>query len=68
MTPSACAQDEIALKEWLIALTSTHKNSVELLASMAKKATKIYGAGNRTAATSSVSVAAVPMVNSRGST
>jgi len=40
--------DEIGLKEWLISLKSTHKNSLELLGSMAKKATKIYGTENRT--------------------
>ncbi|CAG2107142.1 unnamed protein product [Medioppia subpectinata] len=41
--------DEIGLKEWLISLKSTHKNSLELLSSMAKKATKIYGTvDNRT--------------------
>lgn len=36
-------QDEIGLKEWLTSLKSTYKNSLELLASMAKKAGKIYG-------------------------
>ena len=36
-------KDEIGLKEWLISLKSTHKDSLELLSSMAKKATKIYG-------------------------
>ncbi|XP_022235512.1 G protein-coupled receptor kinase 1-like, partial [Limulus polyphemus] len=35
--------DEIGLKEWLIALKSTHRSSLELLGSMAKKAGKIYG-------------------------
>ncbi|KAG8200190.1 hypothetical protein JTE90_024973 [Oedothorax gibbosus] len=35
--------DEIGLKEWLTSLKSTYKNSLELLASMAKKAGKIYG-------------------------
>ncbi|XP_076331468.1 G protein-coupled receptor kinase 1-like isoform X1 [Tachypleus tridentatus] len=35
--------DEIGLKEWLISLKSTYKNSLELLGSMAKKAGKIYG-------------------------
>ncbi|XP_015783383.1 G protein-coupled receptor kinase 1 [Tetranychus urticae] len=40
--------DEIGLKEWLHSLKSTHKDSVELLGNMAKKATKIYGAENRT--------------------
>ncbi|XP_013781792.2 G protein-coupled receptor kinase 1-like [Limulus polyphemus] len=41
--------DEIGLKEWLISLKSTHKNSLELLGNMAKKAGKIYGtdANNR---------------------
>ncbi|RWS12294.1 G protein-coupled receptor kinase 1-like protein [Dinothrombium tinctorium] len=39
--------DEIALKEWLISLKATHKDSEELLRSMAKKATKIYGTENR---------------------
>ena len=44
--------DEIALKEWHLALTSTHRMSSELLGSMAKKATKIYGAtGDRSTAT-----------------
>lgn len=42
--------DEIGLKEWLCQLKSTHKDSVELLGSMAKKATKIYGAENRSTA------------------
>lgn len=36
-------QDEIGLKEWLQSLRSTHKNSLDLLGSMAKKAGKIYG-------------------------
>lgn len=36
-------QDEIGLKEWAISLRSAHKCSQELLASMAKKAGKIYG-------------------------
>lgn len=35
--------DEIGLKEWLLSLRSTLKDSQELLASMAKKAGKIYG-------------------------
>ncbi|KAL1132455.1 hypothetical protein AAG570_010410, partial [Ranatra chinensis] len=35
--------DDIGLKEWLQSLRSTHKCSLELLASMAKKAGKIYG-------------------------
>ncbi|KAF8787490.1 G protein-coupled receptor kinase 1 like protein [Argiope bruennichi] len=41
--------DEIGLKEWLTSLKSTYKNSLELLATMAKKAGKIYGteANNR---------------------
>lgn len=46
------SNDEIALKEWHLALTSTHRMSTELLSSMAKKATKIYGAaGDRSAPT-----------------
>lgn len=63
------SQDEIALKEWLLALTSTHKNSVELLGSMAK-ATKIIGSENRAAghAASTVNVSSTPPVNSRNST
>lgn len=44
--------DEIALKEWLCSLISTHKDSVELLGNMAKKATRIYGAENRSNTTS----------------
>lgn len=36
-------QDDIGLKEWLQSLRSTHKNSLELLGNMAKKAGKIYG-------------------------
>ena len=36
-------QDEIGLKEWLASLRNAHKNSLELLANMAKKAGKIYG-------------------------
>lgn len=39
--------DEISLKEWLEALNLTHRASKELLGSMAKKATKIYGTDNR---------------------
>ncbi|CAN7985211.1 unnamed protein product [Ixodes pacificus] len=35
--------DEIGLKEWLLSLRSTLKDSQELLSSMAKKAGKIYG-------------------------
>ncbi|CAG4971835.1 unnamed protein product [Colias eurytheme] len=35
--------DEIGLKEWALSLRSAHKCSQELLASMAKKAGKIYG-------------------------
>jgi beta-adrenergic-receptor kinase len=37
-------QDEIGLNEWSISLRSAHKNSLELLSSMARKAGKIYGA------------------------
>lgn len=36
-------QDEIGLKEWALSLRSAHKCSAELLASMARKAGKIYG-------------------------
>lgn len=36
-------QDEIGLKEWLLSLRAAHKNSLELLANMARKAGKIYG-------------------------
>jgi len=36
-------QDEIGLKEWLLSLRTAHKNSLELLANMARKAGKIYG-------------------------
>ncbi|KAF9421106.1 hypothetical protein HW555_002818 [Spodoptera exigua] len=35
--------DEIGLKEWALSLRSAHKCSQELLASMARKAGKIYG-------------------------
>ncbi|EDS42884.1 beta-adrenergic receptor kinase [Culex quinquefasciatus] len=35
--------DEIGLKEWALSLRSAHKESQELLGSMAKKAGKIYG-------------------------
>ena len=38
-----CVQDEIGLKEWLLSLRAAHKNSLELLANMARKAGKIYG-------------------------
>ena len=41
-------QDEIAIKEWLNSLCNAHKESVELMASMARKATKIYGSDTRT--------------------
>lgn len=44
------SSDQIGLKEWLQALSSTHKESVELLGSMAKKATKIYGTDHRSMA------------------
>ncbi|CAG7720404.1 unnamed protein product [Allacma fusca] len=36
--------DEIGLNEWAISLRAAHKNSLELLSSMARKAGKIYGA------------------------
>lgn len=36
-------QDEIGLKEWALSLRAAHRNSQDLLASMAKKAGKIYG-------------------------
>lgn len=67
-------KDEIGLKEWLISLKSTHKNSLELLSSMAKKATKIYGTDNRTAGgitttttttTTTSSHHSTPVLNSR---
>ena len=35
--------DEIGLKEWSISLRNTLRNSHELLASLAKKACKMYG-------------------------
>ncbi|XP_035788713.1 G protein-coupled receptor kinase 1-like isoform X2 [Anopheles albimanus] len=35
--------DEIGLKEWALSLRAAHKESQELLGSMAKKAGKIYG-------------------------
>jgi beta-adrenergic-receptor kinase len=38
--------DEIALREWSHALQSTFRESLQMLGSMAKKATKIYGAEN----------------------
>ncbi|RWS28391.1 G protein-coupled receptor kinase 1-like protein [Leptotrombidium deliense] len=47
--------DEIALKEWLISLKATHKDSEELLRSMAKKATKIYGTENRSTTSTTLS-------------
>lgn len=34
--------DEIAIKEWLHYLCNTHKTSVELMATIAKKATRVY--------------------------
>lgn len=37
-------QDEIGLNEWSLSLRAAHKNSLELLSSMARKAGKIYGA------------------------
>lgn len=37
-------KDEIGLNEWSISLRAAHKNSLELLTSMARKAGKIYGA------------------------
>lgn len=40
--------DEIGLKEWLTSLKSAHKQSQELLGSMAKKAGKIYGTTDAT--------------------
>lgn len=43
--------DEISLKEWLDALNLTYHTSKELLGSMAKKATKIYGTDYRSMAT-----------------
>lgn len=46
--------DEIGLREWLQSLKSTHKDSLEMLSNIAKKATKIYGAENRTLAISTV--------------
>ena len=42
--------DDISLKEWLDALSLTHRASRELLGSMAKKATKIYGTDHRSTA------------------
>lgn len=42
--------DEISLKEWLDALSITHRTSKELLGSMAKKATKIYGTDHHSSA------------------
>jgi len=47
------SSDEIALKEWLSCLNETHRTSVELLGSMAKKATKIYGADKGSTTSSS---------------
>lgn len=48
--PIFCLQDEIGLKEWALSLRSAHKCSQELLASMARKAGKIYGTdGNKDA-------------------
>lgn len=40
-------QDEIGLKEWALSLRSAHKQSQELLGSMARKAGKIYGTAER---------------------
>ncbi|KAI1291760.1 G protein-coupled receptor kinase 1 [Halotydeus destructor] len=62
--------DEIGLKEWYLSLNSTHKTSAELLGSMAKKATKIYGSENRSTAMNSAmtqNVATSPLVTSRNS-
>ncbi|KPI94375.1 G protein-coupled receptor kinase 1 [Papilio xuthus] len=42
--------DEIGLKEWALSLRSAHKCSQELLASMARKAGKIYGTDSKEAA------------------
>ncbi|XP_043478463.1 G protein-coupled receptor kinase 1 isoform X2 [Leptopilina heterotoma] len=36
-------EDEISLKEWALSLRMAHKNSMEMLGSMARKAGKIYG-------------------------
>lgn len=44
------SSDEISLKEWLDALNITYRASKELLGSMAKKATKIYGTDHRSMA------------------
>lgn len=54
MTVFCFLQDEIGLREWLQSLKSTHKDSLEMLSNIAKKATKIYGAENRTLAISTV--------------
>ncbi|XP_003737569.1 G protein-coupled receptor kinase 1 [Galendromus occidentalis] len=42
-------QDEIGLKEWLISLKQTHKHSLQMLQTIAKKAGKIYGTANEPA-------------------
>lgn len=47
--------DEIAIKEWLCEICNTHKTSVELMSSLAKKASKIYG-GNLSSLSSIQSV------------
>uniref|UniRef100_A0A182KE83 G protein-coupled receptor kinase n=1 Tax=Anopheles christyi TaxID=43041 RepID=A0A182KE83_9DIPT len=43
--------DEIGLKEWALSLRAAHKESQELLGSMAKKAGKIYGTEGQRGAT-----------------
>ncbi|UYV84956.1 ADRBK2 [Cordylochernes scorpioides] len=47
--------DEIGLKEWLLSLKQTYKNSQELLSSMARKAGKIYGTERNSVLSSAVS-------------
>lgn len=44
------------MKEWALSLRSAHKLSQELLGSMARKAGKIYGTGERDASMKTTSV------------
>ena len=61
LTIFVCWQDEIGLKEWAYSLRSAHKNSQELLGSMAKKAGKIYGTERDNAAANNRN----PVISSR---
>lgn len=61
-------QDEIGLKEWALSLRTAHKQSQEILGSMAKKAGKIYGT-ERDAATRNqvITGTSLPPKNQNGS-